>query len=694
MMKNYLIILIFAVLLASLGEADGRAGEPTRNNGSLISRDLLFGNPDRITTRISPDGLSISFLAPKGGVLNIWVGPANAPEKAKPITNDTYRGIRSYLWSYTSRHILYVQDANGDENWRIYSVNLSSGKILDLTPFKGVRAELRAISINHPHELIIAMNKRDPQYFDLYRLNFETGNMTLILENKEFSDFTIDNDFHIRMASRMTEDGGVQFFTPANITPSNATPLNVTPSENISWEPLMKIEMEDSLTTGFSGFNKSNAVTYLIDSRGRNTAALYAYDMETKKSALLAEDPRSDLYGIMIHPKEKTLQAVAFFYDRVAWKVLDPAIKPDIDFLNGVEDGDMSVVSRSLDDKIWVVVFTRDNGPARYYRYDRTVKEATFLFTDREKLEGLVLAKMIPAVIKSRDGLDLVCYYTLPPHSDEDGDGIPEQPLAMVLYVHGGPWSRDYWGFDSIHQWLANRGYAVLSVNFRGSTGLGKSFINAGNMQWGGKMHDDLLDAVNWSVQQKIADPEKIAIMGGSYGGYAALAGLTFTPQTFACAVDIVGPSNLITLLETIPPYWKPEIEQFTKRVGDFRTEPGRKLLRERSPLSYVQRIERPLLIGQGANDPRVKQNESDQIVKAMQAKSLPVTYVLYVDEGHGFARPENRLSFYAITEAFLAAHLGGSFQTIGKDFAGANLTVPAGAGEVPGLEEALEKRE
>ncbi len=676
-MKNFLIIIIFAILLASLNCADTKAGEQNRNNSSLISRDLLFGNPDRITTRISPDGSNISFLAPKDGVLNIWVGRADSPETAKPVTNDTYRGIRSYLWSYTSQHILYLQDANGDENWRIYSVNLRSGNILDLTPFEGVRAEIRAISINHPHEAIIALNKRDPEYHDLYRLNFETGNMTLILENREFSDFKIDNDFQVRMASNMTADGGTKIFTSA---------------ENGSWEPLLKIEMEDALTTDFSGFNKSYEVSYLIDSRGRNTAALYAFDMHTRESSLLAEDPKSDLYGTMSHPTEKTVQAVAFYYDRVAWKILDPSIRPDIDFLNKVDEGDMSVVSRSLNDKIWIVVFTKDNGPARYYRYDRTQKKISFLFTDREKLEGLPLAKMIPAVIKSRDGMDLVCYYTLPLQSDEDGDGLPKEPLPMVLYVHGGPWARDYWGFDSTHQWLANRGYAVLSVNFRGSTGLGKSFINAGNLEWGRKMHNDLIDAVNWSVQQKIADPEKIAIMGGSYGGYAALAGLTFTPRIFACAVDIVGPSNLITLLETIPPYWMPELEKYTKRVGDFRTEPGRKMLVERSPFNFVERIERPLLISQGANDPRVKQNESDQIVKAMQAKGLPVTYVLYADEGHGFARPENRLSFYAITEAFLAAHLGGSFQPIGQDFAGSNLTVPAGAEEVPGLAQALEK--
>ena len=572
------------------------------------------------------------------------------------MTNDTYRGIRSYIWTYTNQHILYLQDRNGDENWRIYSVNLSSGKILDLTPFEGVRAEIRALSPKHPYEAIIGLNKRDPEYHDLYRLNIETGNMTLILENKEFSGFEIDDDFQVRLASNMTADGGSEVFMPA---------------ENGSWEPFLKIEMEDTLTTGFSGFNKSNDLIYLIDSRGRNTAALYALNLHTNESIFLAEDPKSDLNGMMIHPTEKNVQAVAFYYDRVQWKILDPSIQPDIDLLHSVEEGDMTVVSRSLDDKVWIVVFTRDNGPARYYRYDHEEKQATFLFTDREKLAGLPLARMIPAVIKTRDGLDLVCYYTLPLQSDENGDGLPDKPLPMVLYVHGGPWGRDYWGLDSTHQWLANRGYAVLSVNFRGSTGLGKNFINAGNLEWGKKMHDDLIDAVNWSVQQKIADPEKIAIMGGSYGGYAALAGLTFTPKTFACAVDIVGPSNLITLLETIPPYWKPEIEQFTKRVGDFRTEPGKKLLVERSPLNYVERIERPLLIGQGANDPRVKQNESDQIVKAMQAKGLPVTYVLYADEGHGFARPENRLSFYAIAEAFLAEHLGGSFQPIGQDFAG-----------------------
>lgn len=646
-------------------------------NTTMIPRDLLFGNPDKVSTQISPDGSKLGYLAPRDGVLNVWVGPANSPEVALPVTNDTHRGIRSYGWAYTNQHILYLQDQNGDENWRIYSVNLSSGETLDLTPFEGVRAEIRALSPKHPYEAIIGLNKRDPEYHDLYRLNIETGNLTLILVNRNFSGFQIDDDYKVRLATNMTEDGESEIFMP---------------TLEGGWETFMKIDMEDTLTTGFAGFNKSNDLIYLIDSRGRNTAALYALDLNTKESTFLAEDPKSDLTGMMVHPTEKNVQAVAFYYERINWTIMDPAIEPDMERLNKVDDGDMTVISRSLDDNVWIVVYTKDNGPARYYYYDRVAKEASFLFTDRELLEDLPLAEMTPAIIRTRDGLDMVCYYTLPPGSDGNGDGMPDEPLPMVLYVHGGPWGRDYWGFDPTHQWLANRGYAILSVNFRGSTGLGKDFINAGNMEWGRKMHDDLIDAVNWSIEKKIANPEKIAIMGGSYGGYAALAGVTLTPTTFACAVDIVGPSNLITLLETIPPYWKPEIEQFTKRVGDFRTEEGRKLLEERSPLTYADRILRPLLIGQGANDPRVKQNESDQIVKAMQAKGLPVTYVLYRDEGHGFARPENRLSFYAIAEAFLAEHLGGSYQPIGQDFAGANLTVLAGAEEVPGLEESLKK--
>jgi dipeptidyl aminopeptidase/acylaminoacyl peptidase len=641
---------------------------------TLISRDLLFGNPDRETIRISPDGSKISFLAPVNGVLNIWVGPVEKPEEAKPVTSETHRGIRSYIWAYTGKHILYLQDRNGDENWRIYSVNLSSGGIKDLTPLEGVNAKIVSVSEKIPEELIVGLNKRDPQYHDIYRLNIETGNLTQLIENREFVGFDIDDYFKIHLASKTTPDGGIEIFQL---------------TEN-GWEIFLKVGMEDALSMRIMGFSKTNEEVYLTDSSGRNTAALFIVNLRTGNKTLIAEDTKADCSSFMIHPKEKNVQAVAFEYERLHWKITDPTITEDVEYLNKLETGDMKVVSRTLEDDVWIVVYIMDNGPARYYYYDRDNKVAKFLFTEKEKLQGKPLAKMIPVIIKSRDGFDLVSYYTLPLGSDKNVDGKPDQPLPLVLNVHGGPWSRDRWGYDPKHQWLANRGYAVLSVNFRGSIGFGKSFINAGNLEWGKKMHEDLLDAVNWSVQQGIADPRKIAIMGGSYGGYATLAGLTFTPDTFACGVEIAGPSNLVTLLETMPPYWKPEVELYTNRVGDFRTEEGRLLLRASSPLNYVDRISRPLLIGHGANDPKVKQNEPDQIVKAMKAKNLPVTYVLYADEGHGFTRPESRLSFYAIAESFLAKYLGGRFEPIGRDFHGANLTVPIGAEQIPGLSEAL----
>jgi dipeptidyl aminopeptidase/acylaminoacyl peptidase len=393
------------------------------------------------------------------------------------------------------------------------------------------------------------------------------------------------------------------------------------------------------------------------------------------------------------HPTTYTIQAVAFNYTRPEWKVLDPSIQGDLDYLRTAARGDLLVTSRTLDDRLWTVAAIVDDGPARFYLYDRTARKATLLFTHRKALEGLPLAAMHPEVITSRDGLKLVSYLTLPVGSDARRAGRPDQPLPMILLVHGGPWTRDTWGFNGEEQWLANRGYAVLSVNYRGSTGFGKRFLNAGSREWAGKMHDDLIDAVDWAIKEGIADRGRVAILGGSYGGYAALVGLTFTPDVFACAVDIVGPSNLETLLNTIPPYWEPGIAMFTTRVGDHRTAEGRRFLESRSPLTFVDRIRRPLLIGQGANDPRVKQSEADQIVAAMQRRGIPVTYVLYPDEGHGFARPENRLSFNAVVEAFLSRHLGGRVEPIGRDFQGSTITVPTGAKDVPGLPAALSSR-
>ena len=407
--------------------------------------------------------------------------------------------------------------------------------------------------------------------------------------NEGFAGFVTDEELNVRFGVRLTPDGGAETLKPA---------------DGGGWDLFMKVKAEDLLTTEPEGFDKTGRILYLSDSRDRDTAALVTIDLDTGQETTVAEDARSDVSDLMVHPTEKDIQAVAFTYDLKKWHVRDPAVGVDLERLSAVADDDIEVVSRTLDDRQWIVAFMTDDGPVRFYRYDRDRKTADFIFANREALEALPLTKMQVAVVKSRDGLDMVCYYSLPVWSaGPDGDR-PTSPLPMVLDVHGGPWARDEWGYDPIHQLLANRGYAVLSVNFRGSTGFGKSFTNAGDLEWGRKMHEDLIDAVQWAVDRSIADPERVAIFGGSYGGYASLVGLTFTPDFFRCGVDIVVPSNLVTLLESVPPYWEPEIEAFAKRVGDHRTDEGRALLIERSPLSQTDRIKKPLLIAQGGQRP------------------------------------------------------------------------------------------
>jgi dipeptidyl aminopeptidase/acylaminoacyl peptidase len=365
---------------------------------------------------------------------------------------------------------------------------------------------------------------------------------------------------------------------------------------------------------------------------------------------------------------------------RRRWQVTDRAYAADYAYLAKVLPGDIEAADLSHDQRNWLVTYARDTASAQFFHYDRPKKRARLLFTARPELDKTPLVRMEPVIARARDGLDLVCYLSRPRAA------VKSKPGPMVLLVHGGPWARDVWGLHTTHQWLANRGYAVLSVNYRGSTGFGKSFVNAANLEWGGKMHDDLIDAVDWAIAQRVADPERIAIYGGSYGGYSALVGATFTPEKFACAIDLVGISNLMTFLNTIPEYWKPWQTVWKTRMGDYTTEEGRKFLETRSPLNRVDRIMRPLLIGQGANDPRVKASESDQIVKVMQERGIPVTYLYYSDEGHGFRRPENRRSFNAVVEAFLARHLGGTFEPVGEDFLGSTIEFRAGRELIPGI--------
>jgi dipeptidyl aminopeptidase/acylaminoacyl peptidase len=677
------VLLVASTFVAGCGGSSsapaGAAATPaviTQADVPLIPRRLLFGNPERAGASLSDDGKQLAFRAAVDGVMNVWVAPFDSPEAARPVTQDTSRGVRQYFWAYDNAHIIYLQDKGGDENWRVYSVDVASGATKDLTPFDKVAAQIQGVSDRFPDEILVALNDRNPELHDLYRINVVTGQRTLVQRNDKYAGFVTDDDFNVRFAQVYRPDGGLDLLRR---TAAGA------------FEPFESIGSDDALTTQPIGFDKGGQHLYLIDSRGRDTAALYSQDVNTGMKTLLAEDARADAEGVLTHPQEKTIQAVAFNYDRVRWQVIDKQTGDDLKYLQGVTDGEISVLSRSMKDARWIVAYVKDNGPVRYYVYDRPSRTAKFLFTNRPSLESATLARMHPQEIKARDGLTLVSYLSLPVWTDADGNGRPASPLPTVLFVHGGPWGRDVWGFDTIHQLLANRGYAVLSVNFRASTGFGKKFLNAGNREWGAKMHDDLLDAVKWAVDQQIADPQKTAIMGGSYGGYATLAALTFTPDVFAAGVDIVGPSNLVTLLSTIPAYWKPQVELFATRVGDNRTEEGRKFLESRSPLTRADKITKPLLIGQGANDPRVKQAESDQIVKAMQAKNIPVTYTLFPDEGHGFARPENNIAFMAIAEAFLAKHLGGRAEPIGDAFKGSSVKVPQGPDLVPGVKDALQ---
>lgn len=671
------LILAAAIAAVCAGPA---AAEKALADVELISRDALFGNPEKLAVQMSPDGKYLSWVAPLDGVLNIWVAPADDLAKAKAVTDDKARGIRNYFWSYRSATLLYLRDTGGDEDFHLFSVDVGSGVKRDLTAYPKTRAMFNQASHLHPDHVLVAMNDRDPKWHDLYKVNLADGKRELVQKNEqEIANYFSDADLKVRMAQKSRADGGQDLLEPDG---------------KGGWKKSGDVPFEDSLLTSPMGYTTDGKTQYLTDSRGRDTAALFAVDVASGKKTVVAEDKRADIGdNLLTDPKSGVAQAVAVDYERSEWKTLDPTIAKDLETLRGIGPGTFFVNSRSLDDKHWIVGYSAAEQPAVYYRYTRETGKAgqlDKLFVARPALEGKPLVPMWPQLIKARDGLTLVSYLSLPAGADANKDGKADKPVPLVLLVHGGPWARDNYGYNGSHQWLSNRGYAVLSVNYRGSTGFGKSFISAADQQWATTMHDDLLDAVDWAVKNNVTRKEDVAIMGGSYGGYATLVGLTFTPDAFKCGVDIVGPSNLNTLLATIPPYWAAFFEQFAKRVGDPRTEDGKKLLAERSPLSRVGAIKKPLLIGQGANDPRVKQDESDQIVKAMKAKNIPITYVLFPDEGHGFARPANSKAFNAVAEGFLSQCLGGRAQPIGDDFKGSSISVPEGASGVPGLAEAL----
>ncbi|WP_126172044.1 S9 family peptidase [Altericroceibacterium xinjiangense] len=645
--------------------------QPQRTD-TLIPRQALFGNPTRSAGRISPDGQWLSWMAPSSGVMNVWMAPASDPSAARVMTKATERPIPQHFWAPDSRSILYVQDKAGDENYLLYGIDVASGQERALTPFDKTRVQVVGTSTKVRDSILIGLNNRDPRFHDVHRLDLNSGDLTLVQQNDSYVAFVADDDLALRWALRQNAAGGMDMFEMRDGTVADA-PREVT-------------SLEDALATSPAGYTADGRTLYWIDSRGRNTAALIAENTETGEKQVIGQSDKADIGSVMQNPTTGQVEAYAVDYLTTEWNALDPAVKASLDWLDGRLEGDFGVQSRTDDDTKWVVWNDPLTGPSKVYLFDRPAGTLTEFYTTRPELAGAPLQPMHPVEIASRDGLTLPSYLTLPLGSDPDRNGVPNAPVPMILLVHGGPWARDSYGFNSYHQWLANRGYAVLSVNFRGSTGFGKDFVNAGNLEWAGKMHDDLIDAVEWAVGKGIAQQDQIAIMGGSYGGYATLVGLTSTPETFACGVDIVGPSNLETLLSTIPPYWEPMVKQFHERMGNPETPEGKALLQDRSPLYKADRIIKPLLIGQGANDPRVNQAESDQIVAAMEKAGIPVTYVVFPDEGHGFHRPENNIGFNAIVENFLASCLGGRAEPIGDAVKSSTAEIAMGAEHVRGL--------
>jgi dipeptidyl aminopeptidase/acylaminoacyl peptidase len=627
----------------------------TAQNGKvapLIDRELFFGNPEISGAQISPDGRYISFLKPYKDTRNVWVKRVNDPySAAKLITNDTKRPVTQYFWSRDGKYILFAQDQGGDENFNVYAVDPAASPAAgqdvptarNLTAAKGVRAMIYDVPKNDPDIMYVGINDRDKAWHDLYKVKISTGEKTLIRQNTErIAGWVFDNAGNLRLAARTTDAGDTEIL---RVDPSGFTKI-YSCSVFETCNPLR--------------FNKDNTRVYLETNKGEpDLTRLVLFDPATQTEQPVESDPmnRVDFGGATFSDVTNDLVATAYTDDRtrIYWKNAD--WERDYNYIKSKLPGkEITPASTTRDERVWMVVANSDREPGERYLFDRTTKKLTFQYRVFDKLPREALAEQKPISYTSTDGLTIPAYLTLPV-------GVSPKNLPLVVYVHGGPWGRDEWGYSPIPQFLANRGYAVLQPNFRASTGYGKKFLNAGNNEWGQKMQDDITNGVKYLIAQGVADPKRVGIMGGSYGGYATLAGLAFTPDLYAAGVSIVGPSNLITLLNSIPPYWESIRTIFNERMGNPNTAAGKAQLVRQSPLNSADKIKAPLLVIQGANDPRVNRAESEQIVVALRDRGFPVEYILAPDEGHGFARPINNLVLFTAAEKFLARHLGGRYQ-------------------------------
>lgn len=643
MIRNRLTVLLGCLLLLCSCTISTYtwAREEQRQEKSLIPREVLFGNPEKAAPHLSPDGSLLAYLAPNDdNVLNVWLRDLSGVEHDRPITSNQKQGIHHFYWQLDNEHILYTQDRDGDENEHLYQTNIHTRVTRDLTPFEGAKAMILAYKAKFPKEMLIGLNVRNAAIFDVYRLDLESGVATLAVENHENAlQWLVDSELCVRGFVRELD---------------GCTIVQMRDDNDSPWREVLRSEVGDEVDV--IGFSPDYNSLYICSSVDSNTSKLVQLNLADGSRKTLVEHPDYDVHGncIIRNPISGEIEAVGVNCERLEWVFLDPALERDFVFLqgrHGREEEVLAITSRDLSDQKWVLTYFTDHSYPRYYLYDRATRESQFLFSVNSRLDVYPLCEMKPVLFKARDGMPLHGYLTLPLDCEP-------QNLPTVLFVHGGPWARDSWCCHPFVQWLANRGYAVLQVNFRGSTGYGKSFLEAGNREWAGKMQTDLLDGKQWLVDLGYTHPDKVAIFGGSYGGYAALVGLTFTPEEFCCGVDLFGPSNLVTLLQTIPPYWIGVKFFFDRRVGNLETE--REFLESRSPLFKADKICRPLLIAQGANDPRVKQAESDQIVEAIRQHGKEVEYLLFSNEGHGFSHPENLLKFCEVCESFLHKHLGG----------------------------------
>lgn len=681
---------ILTILLLAAGLSFGAGAEKAQplpyldELPELLDRQLFFGDPEISGAQLSPDGRYVTFMRPYKDVRNIWIKDIDEDfDEARPLTADD-RPVPGYFWSRDSQYVLYVQDRDGDENFHVWAVDPAAETEGDdgvpparnLTDAEDARAQILALPQATPDRILVGLNDRDPALHDVYEVTISTGEREMLIQNDHnVAGWSADLEGNVRLAVRQDSEGGTEI-------------IRVDDGE--LGETVFECSWRESC--GPSQFHPDGDRVWFQSNKGDDVdlTGLYLMDLETGELELFERDPEGevDFGGAIFSPDTHELLATVYVGDRPRIYPHDENFAADLEFLREtLPEGEISFSSQTLDERLALVRLSRDVDPGTVYLFDRENREVEQLYRSRPDIPVEQMAEMQPIRYTARDGLEIPAYLTVP-------HGVEPEDLAVVALIHGGPWARDSWGYRSQVQFLANRGYAVFQPNFRGSSGFGKAFLNAGNNEWGDAMQDDITDGINHLVERGIADPDRVCIMGGSYGGYATLAGMTFTPDLYACGVNIVGPSNLITLINSIPPYWGPIRKLFTLRMGDPDTEEGRAQLERQSPLNHVDEIKRPLLVIHGANDPRVKQAEADQIVVAMRERELPVEYIVAPDEGHGFRGRDNRLAMFARTEEFLAEHLGGRHQAGMEDAVAERLdtiTVDVDTVELPDLADALE---